>query len=84
MYFPREKREVKVKEFINLRQWKISVEEYYLKITNLSMFATSMVSNTRDDMSRFVTSVFDNVKEEFCMAMFNYYMNFFWHMVYAQ
>ena len=35
-YFPYEKREVKVEEFINLRQGNMSVEDYSLKLTRLS------------------------------------------------
>ena len=35
-YFPRERREVKVEEFINLKLGNISVEEYSLKFTRLS------------------------------------------------
>ncbi|XP_049381296.1 uncharacterized protein LOC125845822 [Solanum stenotomum] len=54
-YFPCEKREVKVEEFINLRQGTMSVEEYSLKFTLLSKYAPSLVSNPRDEMSRFVT-----------------------------
>ena len=35
-YFPRERREVKVEEFINLKHGNISVEEYYLRFLMLS------------------------------------------------
>ena len=35
-FFPREKREAKVVEFINLLQGYTSVHEYFLKFTKLS------------------------------------------------
>ena len=53
-FFTREKREVKVEEFINLRQGGISVQEYFLKFTKKSKFASSLVSNPRDEMSLFL------------------------------
>lgn len=54
-YFLHKKREVKVEKFINLTQGKMSVEEYFLKYTLLSKYAPSLVSNTRVEMSRFLT-----------------------------
>mgnify|MGYP002555469830 CR=1 FL=1 len=54
-YFPRERREVKVEEFINLKQGNMSVEEYSLKFSMLSRNSPSLVSNPRDEMSHFVT-----------------------------
>lgn len=56
-YFPREKREVKVEKFINLREGNMSVEEYSFKFSLLSKYAPSFVSNPMDEMSRFVTNV---------------------------
>ena len=44
-YFPRERREVKVEEFIHLRQGNMSVEEYFLKSTLLSRYVQSLMSN---------------------------------------
>ncbi|WMV13628.1 hypothetical protein MTR67_007013 [Solanum verrucosum] len=43
-FFPREMREVKVEEFINLRQGGMSVQEYSLKFTELSKFAQAIVT----------------------------------------
>jgi len=63
-FFPRVKREAKVEEFINLRQGGMSVEEYALKFTKLSKYAPSLVSNPRDEMSRFVIGVADAIEEE--------------------
>ena len=62
-YFPRERREVKVEEFIKLKEGNVSVEEYSLKFTMLSRYAPSLVSNPRDEMTRFVTGVTNLVKE---------------------
>ena len=56
MYFPRERREIKVEEFINLKQANMSVAEYSLKFSTLSRYAPFLVSNPRDKMSHFVTA----------------------------
>ena len=61
---PHERREVKVKEFINLKKENMNVEKYSLKFPMLSTHSPSLVSNPRDEMSRFVTGVADLVKEE--------------------
>ena len=52
-FFHREVRDAKVEEFINLRQVSMTVREYSLKFVKLSRYATSLVSKSRDDMSRF-------------------------------
>ena len=46
--FPREMREAKVEEFINLKQGSITIREYSLKFFKLSTYDTSLVSNRRD------------------------------------
>ena len=56
-FFPRDMREAKVEEFINLKQGSMTVREYSLKFVKLSMYATSLVSNSRDEMSRFLTRI---------------------------
>ena len=38
-YFPRERRKVKVEEFINLKQGNMTVEKYSLKFFVLSKYA---------------------------------------------
>ena len=53
-----------MKEFINLCQQGISVQEYSLKFTKLSSYAPSLVSDPRDEMSHFVTAVSDDLVEE--------------------
>ncbi|WMV46373.1 hypothetical protein MTR67_039758, partial [Solanum verrucosum] len=54
-FFPREKREANVEEFINL-QGGMSVEEYSLKFTKLSKYAPSMVADPRYEMSRLTSA----------------------------
>ena len=63
IFFPREPREAKVEEFINLRQGGITFKEYSLKFIKLSQYASSLVSNDRDDMSHFVTGVYEELEE---------------------
>uniref|UniRef100_M1DHL0 Gag-pol polyprotein n=1 Tax=Solanum tuberosum TaxID=4113 RepID=M1DHL0_SOLTU len=62
----------------------MSVQEYALKLTQLSKYAPCMVADLRDEMSRFVTGVFDLVGEECCMVMLHDNMNVSRLMVYAQ
>ena len=57
-------REVKVEEFINLKQGNMSVEGYSFKFSKLSKCALSLLSNPRDEMIRFVIGVADLMKEE--------------------
>ena len=83
-YVPHEKRAVKVEDFIKLRQGNMSVEEYSLKFTLLSKYAPSLVFNSRDEMSRFLTGVINLVKEECCTSMLHSYMTPSSLMVYAQ
>lgn len=63
-FFPSEKREDKVEEFINLHQREISVQEYFLKFTKLSKYASSLVANTRHETSHFVMGVSYSIEEE--------------------
>ena len=62
----------------------MSVDEYSLKFSMISMFAPSYVSNPRDEMSRFVTGVADLVKEKCRMALLHNYMNLSRFIVFAQ
>ena len=82
-FFPREKRESKVEEFINHRPGGLNVQEYYLKFTKMSKYAPSLVSNFRDEISRFVTRVFDDLVEECCSAMLHDSMYISYLMVHA-
>ena len=63
-FFPREKREAKVEEFINLRKGGMSVKEYSFKFVKFSKYASSLVSSSRDEISRFVTGVSEDLEEE--------------------
>ena len=83
-HFCRERREVMVEEFINFKQRNLSVEKYSLKFSRLSRFVQSLVSNSRYEMSRFVTGVADLVKEEYHMAMLHDDMTLSRLMVYSQ
>ena len=82
-YFIRERREVKVEEFINLKHGNMTVGEYSLKFSKLSKYVPSIVSNPRDEMSHFVSGVADLVRE-FCTTMLHDYMSVARLMVYAK
>ena len=83
-FFPREKKEDKVKEFINLRQEGMSVKEYSLKFIKLSKYASSLVSNDRDEMSRYVKGVSEDLEEECRASMLHENMDRSKLMVHAQ
>ena len=59
-------------------------EEYCLKFTMFSMYAPSLVSNPRDEMSRFMVGVAYLVKEECCTTILHGDMNLSKLKVYAQ
>ena len=63
-FFPRDMREAKVVEFINLHQGGRSVHEYSLKFTKLWKYASSLVFDPSDKMSLFVTGVSDDLQKE--------------------
>lgn len=58
-----------MEDIINLRKGNIIVEDYSLKFTLMSKYDPSLVSNSRDEISRFVLGFADLVKEECHMAM---------------
>ena len=62
----------------------MSVEKYSLKFAMLSRYVPSLVSNTRDDMSKFMMGVTDLVREECRTAMLYNDMTLARLMVYAQ
>lgn len=70
-----------VQEFINLR---MSVQEFSLKFTKFSRYDPFLMSNTRDEMIRFIMSVFKSIEEERRVAMLCYNMDISGLMVYAQ
>ena len=66
-----------MEEFINLHQGCISVQEYCLKVTKLSMYAPTLVSNPMYEISRFVIGVYDYLVEECCSEMLHDNMDIF-------
>ena len=58
-------------EFINLRQGGMSVKEYSLKFIKMSKYASSLVSNARDEISHYVTGVSEELEAE-CHATMLY------------
>ena len=62
-YSPREQREAKVEYFIRFNQGGMSVKKYSLKVIKLSKYASSLVSNARDEISHLVTGVSENLKK---------------------
>ncbi|XP_069150531.1 uncharacterized protein [Solanum lycopersicum] len=66
-FFPREMKEAKVEEFINLKQGSMTVREYSLKFVKLSRYATPLVSTSREEMSRFLTGINGDLEED-CRA----------------
>ena len=62
----------------------MNVKGYSLKLTQLSNFDLSFLSNLRDEMSRFLTGVSDLVKEECRTAMLRDDMNLSRLIVYSK
>ncbi|XP_069148273.1 uncharacterized protein [Solanum lycopersicum] len=77
-------REAKVEEFINLKQGSMTVREYSLKFVKLSRYANFLVSNSRDEMSRFLTGIAEDLEEECRAAMLHDNMNLSRLMVHVQ
>ena len=80
----REKRETKVVDFINFRQGGISVLEYFLKLTQLSKYASSLEFNPRDEMNFFVIGVSDYMQKECYSALLHNNIYISRLMVHAQ
>ena len=77
-------REAKVEEFINLKQGSMTVREYSLNFLKLSRYATSLVSNSRDEMSRLLTGIAQDLEEECREAMLHDIMDLSRFMVHVQ
>ena len=58
--------------------------EYFLKFTKLSTYDPSLISNPRDEMSRFFMEVSDDLQEEFHSAMLHDNMKIACLMVHSQ
>ena len=83
-FFPRNMKEEKVVEFINLRQGGRSIHEYPLEFIKLSKCVPSLVSNPRDQMSRFIPRVLKDLQEQYQSAMLHDNMNISRLMVHAK
>ena len=57
-------------EFMNLCQGEMSVQEYFLKFTQLSKYAPTMVASPKASMNNFVMGVYSLVEKECRAAMF--------------
>ncbi|XP_069144474.1 uncharacterized protein [Solanum lycopersicum] len=73
-FFPREMKEAKVEEYINLKQGSMTVREYSLKFVKLST----------DEMSRFLTRINGDLEEECRSAMLHDNMDLSRLMVHVQ
>ena len=68
-FFPKDIREEKVTEFINLRQGGKSVHEYSLEFVKLSKYTPSLISDPRYQMSHFVMGVSEDLQKECYTAL---------------
>ncbi|MEM5245128.1 hypothetical protein VTU32_12470, partial [Thermoanaerobacter sp. CM-CNRG TB177] len=68
-FFPRDMREEKVTEFINLCQGGRGVHEYTLEFVKFSKYTPSLVSDPREKISHFVMGVSNDLQEECQSAM---------------
>ena len=83
-FFLKEMREAKFGEFINLKHESMTVRDYSLKFVKLSRYDTSLVSNCRDEMSRFLTRITGYLDEECRVAMLHNNMDLSRLMVHVQ
>ena len=60
------------------------MKKYFLQFVKLSRYATSLVSNNKDEMSMFLTWITRDLKEEFHAAILHDYMDLFRLMVHVQ
>lgn len=66
-FVPRELREAKVEEFVNLKQEGMTVKEYGLKFIQLFGYATEMVPDMRAMMRKSISILGKHVKK--CKAL---------------
>ena len=62
-FFPKEMMEAKVEDFIYHKQGCMTVREYSLKFVKRSKYVTSVVSNRRDDIIRFLIGTNGQLEE---------------------
>ena len=56
-FFPQELKEAKIREFLTLKKNSLSVHDYGLKFTQLSLYVCEIVKDMRSIMSLFVTAM---------------------------
>jgi len=83
-YFPLELREVKMREFLNLKQDGMSVREYALRFSKLSKYAPTMMNDSRTTMGQFVSGLDDLVVQECQTALLIKEMDLARLMTYAE
>ncbi|XP_069151834.1 uncharacterized protein [Solanum lycopersicum] len=67
-----EKAELVVYQLKNVGEGGMSVKKYSLKFVKLCKYASSLVSSSRDEMTRFVTGVSKDLEQEFRASMLHY------------
>ena len=77
-------KEAKVEEFINLKQGSMPIRENSLKFVKLYRIVTSIVSNNRDETSRFLTGISGDLEKECRTVMLHNSIDLSRLMVYVQ
>ncbi|PHU22077.1 hypothetical protein BC332_07184 [Capsicum chinense] len=72
------------KDFINLKQRNISVNEYSLKFTQLEKYASAMVTDYRAQMRKFMSGAYEDVVKDFRTSILVKEMDISRLMVHAQ
>ena len=83
-FFPVELREEKALEFINLRRGNTTIQQYGLKLNQLSRYTPHIFDNSKALMNILLYGVFDFVKIECRYAILLGYMNISRLMTHAQ
>ena len=62
-------RETKVEKYINHKQGYMNVKEYSLRFVKLSRYATSLLYNSREEISRYLIGINRDLEEGCWSAM---------------